>query len=199
MDKTNDNEFTLTRSQFAKSIGKSTGSVKIAMRRGKYADSYIYKNGQYYFRPQECTRANHVNVPGTNSSNVPIKKVNRGNHLRGNYKNIKGNNADAFRYHNKMKRAVAVLKDIPEDVADRYLTRIDKMMADDEARDKKRIVDADRKLNRPSKNYGGLYSTSSRTLTFETNWNPLEPVKKDEYDKYLEENDLAKDDGPTYY
>ena len=36
--------YTLTRTEFAKEIGKSREAVKQDMRRGKYRDLYIFKN-----------------------------------------------------------------------------------------------------------------------------------------------------------
>ncbi len=48
MLKTDDHLYTLTRLEFAKSIGKSKNAVKLGMMRGKYKDQYIFKNGKYF-------------------------------------------------------------------------------------------------------------------------------------------------------
>ena len=74
----NDNEYTLTRGAFAKSIGKTIGSVKQAMRRGNYKDQYVVRNGQYFFRPGEGLRVNHGLTPGTQVDTK--RKIHRGNH-----------------------------------------------------------------------------------------------------------------------
>ena len=40
--KTDEHLYTLTRLEFAKTIGKSKEAVKIAMKRGKFKDLYIF-------------------------------------------------------------------------------------------------------------------------------------------------------------
>ena len=55
--------YTLTRSEFAKEIGKSREAVKMDMRRGKYKQLYIFKNGQYYFKGREAVRENKGSIP----------------------------------------------------------------------------------------------------------------------------------------
>ena len=78
MLKTDENLYTLTRLAFAKTIGKSKNAVKIDMKRGKYKDLYIFKNGQYYFKTKEAVREN---IGATPLYPTPVKrKINRGNH-----------------------------------------------------------------------------------------------------------------------
>ena len=50
---TDEHLYTLTRTEFAKAIGKSREAVKKDMQRGKYKQLYIFKNGQYYFKTRE--------------------------------------------------------------------------------------------------------------------------------------------------
>ena len=47
---TDEHLYTLTRTEFAKAIGKSREAVKKDMQRGKYKQLYIFKNGQYYLK-----------------------------------------------------------------------------------------------------------------------------------------------------
>ena len=70
--------YTLTRSEFAKEIGKSREAVKKAMMRGKYKDLYIFKNNRYYFKSREAVRE----MKGPKPVNLyPVKrKINRGGH-----------------------------------------------------------------------------------------------------------------------
>lgn len=76
--KTDEHLYTLTRLEFAKSIGKSKNAVKLAMMRGKYKDLYIFKNKKYFFKSREAMRENHGLEPITMN---PLKrKINRGNH-----------------------------------------------------------------------------------------------------------------------
>ena len=80
MLKTDEHLYTISRSDFAKSIGKSRQAVKKDMMRGKYKDLYIFKNGKYYFKTKEAVRENYGLSP---VSLYPVKtkrKVNRGNH-----------------------------------------------------------------------------------------------------------------------
>jgi hypothetical protein len=80
MLKTDEHLYTISRSDFAKSIGKSRQAVKKDMMRGKYKDLYIFKNGKYYFKTREAVRENYGLSP---VSLYPVKtkrKVNRGNH-----------------------------------------------------------------------------------------------------------------------
>ena len=101
---TDEHLYTLTRSQFAKEIGKSREAVKKDMRRGKYKDLYIFKNNQYYFKTREAVRE----MKGPKPVNLyPVKrKINRGNHEKavreGNYPNR------AFAERNHMKKFIAL-------------------------------------------------------------------------------------------
>ena len=61
--KTDEHLYTLTRLEFAKTIGKSKNAVKLAMMRGKYKDLYIFKNNKYFFKTREAVRENHYNEP----------------------------------------------------------------------------------------------------------------------------------------
>jgi len=102
--KTDEHLYTLTRGEFAKEIGKSTGSVKQNMRRGKYKDLYIFINSRYLFKSREAVREIGVVYP---VKSYPLKrKINRGNHeeavRKGNYPN------QAFANHNHMKRLIAL-------------------------------------------------------------------------------------------
>ena len=105
--KTDENLYTISRSEFAKQIGKSREAVKIAMRRGKYSDQYIYKNGKYFFKAQEGVRPNQEKSPPELIKMYPLKRErNRGKHdiavKKGRYPNR------AFEEHNTMKKMVAL-------------------------------------------------------------------------------------------
>ena len=75
---TDEHLYTLTRTEFAKEIGKSREAVKKDMKRGKYKELYIFKNNQYYFKTRETVRE----MKGPKPLNLyPLKKkYNRGNH-----------------------------------------------------------------------------------------------------------------------
>ena len=112
--KTDEHLYTISRTEFAKEIGKTREAVKIGMRRCKYKDLYIFKNGKYFFKSQERMREKQ-DCPLVNLS--PVKpKVNRGNHeiavKKGNYPNL------AFANHNHMKKLIALRGKLsPEELA----------------------------------------------------------------------------------
>lgn len=113
--KTDEHLYTLTRLEFAKTIGKSKEAVKIAMKRGKFKDLYIFKNGQYYFKTREAVRENKTLSP---LEMYPAKKskVRRGGHemavKKGRYPNT------AFAEHNHMKKMIALRGKLsPEELA----------------------------------------------------------------------------------
>lgn len=192
MIKNDEHLYNLTRPQFAKTVGKSIGAIKQAMRRGKYSNCYIYKDGQYYFRAEESIRVNHDPVPPK-----VYPKVNRGNHHKGNYQNIRGNNGEKFREYNKLKKLIALQRDIPEDVAEKYIKRVDLEMQKDHLDNQKRIINADRKMN-STKNYGGPVRLQPRSnyVTWSTNWTEINPKPKDEYEIALADMEPS---GPKYY
>ena len=84
------------------------------MRRGKYKQLYIFKNGQYYFKGREAVRENKGSIP---ISVYPAKrKINRGNHdnavKKGRYPNF------SFQNHNAMKKLIAARGKLsPEELA----------------------------------------------------------------------------------
>ena len=97
--------YTLTRTEFAKEIGKSREAVKQDMRRGKYRDLYIFKNGQYKFKSREAVRSNQGTIP-LDLYPSSRKKINRGGHeeaiKKGRYPN------SAFAEHNTMKKFLSL-------------------------------------------------------------------------------------------
>lgn len=102
--KTDEYLYTISRTEFAKEMGKSREAVKIGMKRGKYTDLYIFKNGKYFFKSKEAVREKHDLLP---LQVYPVKpKVNRGNNevavKKGSYLNA------AFAEHNHMKKMIAL-------------------------------------------------------------------------------------------
>ena len=61
--KTDEHLYTLTRTEFAKEIGKSREAVKIGMRRGKYKDLYIFKDGKYFLKAETEWVQNRICPP----------------------------------------------------------------------------------------------------------------------------------------
>ena len=81
------NKFKLSRSEFAKTLGIPTDTLKKRMRRGQYKDNYIFENGKYLF-------SGDVKVGPKQVINKPMspgtKRVrNRGNHFTSKNPNYK--------------------------------------------------------------------------------------------------------------
>jgi hypothetical protein len=99
-------DYTLTRGEFAKRIGKSKEAVRSAMRRGKYGDYYRFDGDKYLFKAPDRPRVYYDDNHGQKT--IPKKQINRGNHYKANYPN------EAFRLHNQRKILDKLNKTDPE-------------------------------------------------------------------------------------
>ena len=92
-------QYTLTRSQYAKRIGKTTNAVRMMMRHGKLLGEFRFDGSKFLFkdpkRPREYKGQYHGQRP-------PTRKINRGNHENANYPN------EAFRNYNDAKKLAAL-------------------------------------------------------------------------------------------
>ena len=182
----NDSQFRLTRSAFAKTIGKTIGSVKQAMRRGNYRDQYVVRNGQYFFRPQEALRENHGRYMGTPAVNK--RKINRGNHEKAHYPN------EAFRQHNEIKKLISLQKKVDPIVAEEYVSGFDTWKQQEQQKVQRHVSKS------IPKNYGGMITGPQRVyVKHSTKWTALEPKIKDEYDQAMEEAKDNFDWSKKYY
>jgi hypothetical protein len=181
-------DFRLTRSEFAKSLDISTDLLKKRMKRGHYSDYFIKRENQYYFKPYQEGRPFIVNSLGTK---VPRKR-NRGNHL--DSKNPRYTTAMRNKNHSRM---LARLKgETDKEVLDNLPEALLIAKQQKQSRIRKAINDS------IPKNYGGMVTQSNprgSVTTFKTSWTTLEPKPKDEYDKYLEDNDLETSSNYKYY
>ena len=140
-------EYTLTRSEFAKSIGKSREAVRSAMRRGKYTDCYRFDGSQYLFKPPKSPRVRDDKIhPGSHGQKtIPKRQINRGNHYNANYPN------EAFRLYNQKKILEKLNKTDPEFVE--KVPELEKLHQQQKA---ERITN---QLNQTTvKSYGGFLS-----------------------------------------
>lgn len=175
-----ENKYTLTRSEYAKKLDISVDALKKRMRRGLHKEAYIFKDGRYFFRRDTEVRPNIENSLVTN---VPRRR-NRGNHLNGKYPN------SAFQQHNEIKMLAKLKHNVDQETQDLLPQAIQI------AKQKKqqRIV----KSLEPTKNYGGLVVNRSPMVDVKTDWKPLFETPKDEYETYIEKNELKKP-FKTYY
>ena len=182
----NDSDYTLTRSAFAKTIGKTIGSVKQAMRRGNYKNQYVVRNGLYFFKPQEGLRVNQDHNPGTPV--VTKRKINRGNHEKAKYPN------EAFRQHNELKKLISLQKKVSPIVANEYVSGFDKWQQQQRGKVQRHVSKS------IPKNYGGMITGPQRVyVKHSTKWTALEPKAKDEYDQAMEEAKENFDWSKKYY
>ena len=169
MIKTDAHLYTMSRSEFAKSIGKSRDAVKIGVRRGKYKDDYIFNGIKYLFKPREAMRV----FQGVSPVTKIVKRPNRGNHFKGKYPN------DSFRKHNELKM-MAKLKGVTDP---EVLENLPQAIELAKQQKQNRIRE---QLNKTfPKNYGGFNPPGS-VITFRTEWRDLFPRQKDEYELALE-------------
>jgi len=169
MIKTDEHLYTMSRSEFAKSIGKSKDAVKIGMRRGKYKDDYIFNGIKYLFKPREAMRV----FQGLSPVTKIVKRPNRGNHFKGKYPN------DSFRKHNELKM-LAKLKGVTDpEVLENLPQAIEVAKQQKQNRIKQKIMES------IPKNYGG-FNIQTPLINFRTEWKPLFPREKDEYELALE-------------
>ena len=157
--KTDEHLYTISRTEFAKEIGKSREAVKIGMTRGKYKDLYIFKNGKYFFKSREEMGAKqHCTLVDM----YPVKpKVNRGNHevavKKGRYPNA------AFAEHNHMKKMVALRgKMSPEELA--LVPTVERMVKQERQKQLQENLELTRsKPQGYTRNYGtGLINLSNK-------------------------------------
>lgn len=178
-----ENKYTLSRSDFAKRIGKSIGAVKQDMRRGKYKDLYIFKNGTYFFRLEEEVRENYES---TEVHLYPIsskKAVNRGNHFKAKYPN------ESFKKHNELKMLLKIKEQISEETANEFLSEYQAWQVEKTNKRQKQLQKA---LQSTTKNYGGPIRIQGKTgyISWSTEWKTLKKPKKSSDDIYLENNPI---------
>ena len=89
-------QFTLTRSEYAKELGITPNAVRMRMRHGGLSGEYRFDGSKYLFRAQSRPRDyQHTDHP--QMTTLKKKKINRGNHFKADYPN------EAFKLHNEMK------------------------------------------------------------------------------------------------
>ena len=100
-------QFTLTRSEYAKELGITPNAVRMRMRHGKLSGEFRFDGSKYIFRSSKRPRENHNNDHPVNvKMTTPKKTIKRGNHFKADYPN------DAFRLHNQYKKEQAILNKI---------------------------------------------------------------------------------------
>ncbi len=100
-------QFTLTRSEYAKELGITPNAVRMRMRHGKLSGEFRFDGSKYIFRSSKRPSENYeTDHPIFTKMTTPKKKIKRGNHFKADYPN------DAFRLHNQYKKEQAILNKI---------------------------------------------------------------------------------------
>ena len=99
-------QFTLSRNEYAKELGKTPNAVRMMMRHGKLSGEYRFDGSKYLFKSPERPRESYDNDHSNSMKLTTPKKVNRGNHFKANYPN------EAFKNYNERKKEQALLNKI---------------------------------------------------------------------------------------
>jgi len=182
-------DYTLTRGEFAKTLGISTNTLKQRMRRGSHIGDYIVRENQYFFRKplqtEETKRDFKEDTRIQSLIKVP-KKVKRGNHYKANYPN------EAFRLHNLKKMLAKVNETNPEFIKEYETLR--KEYQEKTQREKQKVISETQVKSVVNR---GVYPVQNTYVgTHRTPW--VEPLgrTKDEYE--LAEEDFKKNQSKTW-
>jgi|TARA_R100001086_G_scaffold249902_1_gene191713 hypothetical protein len=155
-------DYTLSRSEYAKSLGISVDTLKKRMKRNRNQFDYITVQNEYRFKPQEQVRDITVKSLGTLS---PVKrKINRGNHYNAKYPNAK------FKEYNQQKMLAKINETDPD-----FLREYQQLKQLHKQQKAERILADDKKASSVFKNYGGLYNPSK---VQHPNWKDFEEEAK---------------------
>ncbi len=142
-------QFTLTRKEYAESVGVSPNTVRMRMRHGKLSGEYRFDGNKFLFKPAKRPRDLHVNDhPKNIKLTTPKKKINRGNHFKASYPN------NAFKLHNELKMLNKIKSNIPDNVLNEINPELIKLAQE---RAKKKQDDLIKKSFTQPRNYGNSY------------------------------------------
>ena len=148
------NQFTLTRKEYADSLGISPNCVRMRMRHGKLDGQYRFDGNKFLFKPQDRPRDYIVNDHSKNIKlTTPKKKYNRGNHFKADYPN------DKFRQYNELKMYNKIKKTLPDKVLNEINPELIEL-AKEKARKKAEDLNKD-SFTQPN-NYGGPVRSQPR-------------------------------------
>ena len=169
------------------------------MKRGHYADVYIVKDGKYFFNGDTRGCPIKVNSPTVNRPHVPRRR-NRGNH----FTSTNPRYSNQLRQHNEMKMLAKLKHSVDPEVQDLIPEAVE--LAKQKKRERLQkalnqpvkvpytngIENMSKNGDRVYKETIGLMPLSARRPRYSSDKNMKElfPKPKNEYDRYLEENDI---------
>ena len=110
-------QFTLTRSEYAKELGITPNAVRMRMRHGSLSGEYRFDGSKYLFRPQRRPR-DYLHIDHPQMTTQKKKKINRGNHFKADYPN------EAFKLHNEMKMMNKIKSKFKDDAHERAFNQM---------------------------------------------------------------------------
>ena len=168
-------QYTLTRSEYAKELGITPNAVRMRMRHGKLSGEFRFDGSKYIFRaperPGENYEKDHPII--TKMTTSKKKKINRGNHFKADYPN------DAFRLHNQYKKEQAILNKIQGKFkSEAHRLEYEKL---NDAALKKSLENTEKKNKEsftPLKDYGGPVAMRRVSYPIDDDYNPRLKIRK---------------------
>lgn len=191
-----EDQFIFTMAEFAKLHNLQTESVRTRIRRGQLDGQYIKKDGKYFFK-----RGGPITVAtGNKDSSLAPRTASRS---RGSHKKMllhEGTTKYKSYSHQKNNEAkmLASLKyKVDKETQDVLPEAIEIAKKMKEERIKKTLASS---RASPTKYYGGmLHGHQPPLIKNSAKWRAVFPEVPDEYQKYLEDNDLIGKPTKTYY
>jgi len=189
-------QFTLSRNEYAKELGKTPNAVRMMMRHGKLSGEYRFDGSKYLFKSPERPRESYDNDHSNSMKLTTPKKVNRGNHFKANYPN------EAFKNYNERKKEQALLNKIQGKFKNKE-HELEYNKINNEAL--KLSLENTEKKNKesftPLKDYGG--PVAMRRVSYPVDYEPPAPIRKPfrgydsigNYDDGSVEVDLSRSSG----
>tara|TARA_B110000211_G_scaffold217438_1_gene261314 strand:+ start:242 stop:1201 length:960 start_codon:yes stop_codon:yes gene_type:complete len=164
-------QYTLTRSEYANKIGKTTNAVRMMQRHGKLSGEYRFDGNKFLFKSPERPGDYMVNDHARNIKlTTPKKKINRGNHFKASYPN------NAFKLHNELKMLNKIKSNIPDNVLNEINPELIKLAQE---RVIKKQDDLIKKSFVQPRNYGNSYPINIEKMrnTFKSSDTSYRPVR----------------------
>ena len=169
-------QYTLTRSEYAKELGITPNAVRMRMRHGKLSGEFRFDGSKYIFRaperPGENYEKDHPII--TKMTTSKKKKINRGNHFKADYPN------EAFKLHNQYKKEQAILNKIQGKFKNEA-HELEYKKLNDEAL-KKSLENTEKKNKEsftPLKDYGGPVAMRRTSYpSIDDDYNPRPTIRK---------------------
>jgi hypothetical protein len=189
-----DLKFKFNANEFAKLNGITPSALRKRRLSGKLEGQYVEKNGKYFYSHQEIDRpikdsfTQHNSRSKIRRRNVPDSQTNYHKARNGHQLKLTNDLRQLARINRSLneEQIAEITDDIFEVAKQRRLERIRKLNAKHEKSVRK-------------KNYGGFINPNFKCLKdFKTNWRPLFPETRNEYDRYLDEIDNSPFK-PKYY